>query len=62
MQADFYLPWKCENERHTCEKCKYKLVMKRRLQIQKIHEEERAKSKQPLSQGTIPLIPKPANA
>ncbi|XP_004497173.1 NADH dehydrogenase [ubiquinone] 1 beta subcomplex subunit 7 [Cicer arietinum] len=61
-QAEFYLPWKCENERHSYEKCEYELVMERMLQMQKIREQEKATSKQPLSQGTIPLIPKPANA
>ncbi|KAK8484165.1 hypothetical protein V6N13_026089 [Hibiscus sabdariffa] len=35
-QAEFYLPWKCENERHTYEKCEYELVMERMLQMQKI--------------------------
>lgn len=59
-QAEFYLPWKCENERHSYEKCEYELVMERLLQMQKIREQ----SKQPLTEstGTIPLIPKPANA
>ncbi|KAK4799755.1 hypothetical protein SAY86_025120 [Trapa natans] len=59
-QAEFYLPWKCEAERHVYEKCEYELVMERMLQMQKIREQEaNAKSKQP--QG-IPLIPKIANA
>ena len=61
-QSEFYLPWKCENERHSYEKCEYELVMERMLQMQKIRENEKANSKQPLTQGTIPLIPKPANA
>lgn len=62
-QAEFYLPWKCENERHSYEKCEYELVMERMLQMQKIRENQNANSKQPVTQGAaIPLIPKPANA
>ncbi|KAI8538648.1 hypothetical protein RHMOL_Rhmol09G0120900 [Rhododendron molle] len=63
-QSEFYLPWKCEGERHTYEKCEYELVMERMLQMQKIREQEEAKSKQSQKQGTnaIPLIPKTANA
>ncbi|ERN17049.1 NADH dehydrogenase [ubiquinone] 1 beta subcomplex subunit 7 [Amborella trichopoda] len=57
--AEFYLPWKCENERHTYEKCEYELVMERMMQMQKIREEEKLKKKQ--TQG-IPLIPKTADA
>ncbi|KAG6766026.1 hypothetical protein POTOM_030091 [Populus tomentosa] len=59
--AEFFLPWKCENERHIYEKCEYELVMERMLQMQKIREAE-AKLKQSHKQGTIPLIPKTANA
>ncbi|CAA2965334.1 fiber fb11 [Olea europaea subsp. europaea] len=36
----FYLPWKWEAELHTYENCKYDLVKKRMLQIQKIREQE----------------------
>ncbi|KAL4186325.1 hypothetical protein AMTRI_Chr09g13580 [Amborella trichopoda] len=57
--AEFYLPWKCENERHTYEKCEYELVMERMMQMQKIREEEKLKKKH--TQG-IPLIPKTADA
>ncbi|GLT27712.1 hypothetical protein SLA2020_026900 [Shorea laevis] len=61
-RAEFYLPWKCEVERHTYEKCEYELVMERMLKMQKIREEE-AKLKRAQKQGgTIPLIPKPAHA
>ncbi|KAJ9135643.1 hypothetical protein P3X46_032798 [Hevea brasiliensis] len=61
-QAEFYLPWKCENERHVYEKCEYELVMERMLKMQKIREEE-AKLKQAQKHGSpIPLIPKTANA
>jgi NADH dehydrogenase (ubiquinone) 1 beta subcomplex subunit 7 len=59
--AEFFLPWKCESERHIYEKCEYELVMERMLQMQKIREAE-AKLKQSHKQGTIPLIPKTANA
>lgn len=61
--AELFLPWKCENERHTYEKCEYELVMERMLQMQKIRqrEEERLKQQKTLN-GGIPLIPSPANA
>ncbi|CAK8574172.1 unnamed protein product [Lathyrus sativus] len=62
-QSEFYLPWKCENERHSYEKCEYELVMERMLQMQKIREKAKENDKQSLTQGgAIPLIPKPANA
>ncbi|KAG6477793.1 hypothetical protein ZIOFF_061224 [Zingiber officinale] len=45
--AEFFLPWKCENERHVYEKCEYELIMERMLQMQKIRElEERKKAQQ----------------
>ncbi|MED6107557.1 hypothetical protein PIB30_015088 [Stylosanthes scabra] len=60
-QAELYLPWKCENERHSYEKCQYELVMERMLQMQKIREQ--SSLKEPQSKGAaIPLIPKTANA
>ncbi|CAM8936353.1 unnamed protein product [Rhodiola kirilowii] len=59
-QSEFYLPWKCENERHVYEKCAYELVMERMLKMQKIREQE-AELKQAKKQG-ISLIPKTANA
>ncbi|GMY18069.1 NADH dehydrogenase [ubiquinone] 1 beta subcomplex subunit 7 [Fagus crenata] len=55
-QAELYLPWKCETERHSYEKCEYELVMERMLKMQKIREQE-AKLKRPIS-----LIPNTANA
>ncbi|XP_074565582.1 NADH dehydrogenase [ubiquinone] 1 beta subcomplex subunit 7 [Curcuma longa] len=59
--AEFFLPWKCENERHVYEKCEYELVMERMLQMQKIRElEERKKAQQ--IQGAGGVIPSPANA
>lgn len=60
-QAEYFLPWKCENERHTYEKCEYELVMERMLQMQKIREAQ-SKQKQGVQQQPIPLIPKTANA
>jgi NADH dehydrogenase (ubiquinone) 1 beta subcomplex subunit 7 len=56
--TEFYLPWKCENERHAYEKCEYELVMERMLQMQKIRALQEAKNKgtQP---GSVPL-PAPA--
>lgn len=62
-QSQFFLPWKCEDERHSYEKCEYELVMERMLKMQKIRENQ-AKLKQTHTQGgpTIPLIPKTANA
>ena len=58
-QAELYLPWKCENERHSYEKCEYELVMERMLQMQKIREKQDSQAK---SKQGIPLIPKTANA
>jgi NADH dehydrogenase (ubiquinone) 1 beta subcomplex subunit 7 len=55
-QAELYLPWKCETEHHSYEKCKYELVMERMVKMQKICEQE-AKLKHPIS-----LIPSTANA
>ncbi|KAL1222683.1 NADH dehydrogenase [ubiquinone] 1 beta subcomplex subunit 7 [Cardamine amara subsp. amara] len=49
-QAEFYLPWKCEDERHVYEKCEYELVMERMLAMKKIREEE-ALAKQNKLQG-----------
>ena len=60
-QAELYLPWKCENERHSFEKCQYELLMERMLQMQKI--KERASLNPPQSKGiAFPVIPKTANA
>ncbi|KAK8934561.1 NADH dehydrogenase [ubiquinone] 1 beta subcomplex subunit 7 [Platanthera zijinensis] len=62
---EFYLPWKCEVERHGYEKCEYELVMERMLQMQKIREleERRKKAGQTQPQGAgIPIIGSTANA
>ncbi|KAG4907423.1 hypothetical protein JHK82_056082 [Glycine max] len=57
-QAEFYLPWKCQDQRHSYEKCQYELVMERMLQMQKIREhQQNPNAKQPLI-----ALPKPANA
>nr|GMD15445.1 NADH dehydrogenase [ubiquinone] 1 beta subcomplex subunit 7 [Ipomoea batatas] len=61
-QAELYLPWKCENERHSYEKCEYELVMERMLQMQKIRQQEAAHLKHGGAQQSIPLAPKTANA
>ncbi|KAK3442479.1 NADH dehydrogenase [ubiquinone] 1 beta subcomplex subunit 7 [Eucalyptus grandis] len=65
-QAEYYLPWKCEGERHSYEKCEYELVMERMLKMQKIRQEQESRLKQHhpggLQQPAVPLIPKPANA
>lgn len=58
-QAEYYLPWKCENERHSYEKCEYELVMERMLQMQKLRQQQKNPQQ---SQSSIPLIPKTANA
>ncbi|KAJ0974502.1 hypothetical protein J5N97_016467 [Dioscorea zingiberensis] len=62
--AEFYLPWKCESDRHAYEKCEYELVMERMIQMQKIRElEEKKKAGAKLPQGSpIPLIPSTANS
>ncbi|KAG9442452.1 hypothetical protein H6P81_018306 [Aristolochia fimbriata] len=52
--AEFYLPWKCENERHVYEKCEYELVMERMLKMQKIREAEKLKQQQKQGIGLIP--------
>ncbi|KAL0409072.1 UNVERIFIED_CONTAM: NADH dehydrogenase [ubiquinone] 1 beta subcomplex subunit [Sesamum radiatum] len=59
-QAEFYLPWKCEAERHTYEKCEYELVMEDAADA----EDPRAGSavEVPQSAQSIPLAPKTANA
>ncbi|XP_010527841.1 PREDICTED: NADH dehydrogenase [ubiquinone] 1 beta subcomplex subunit 7-like [Tarenaya hassleriana] len=59
-QAEFYLPWKCEDERHVYEKCEYELVMERMLAMQKIREEQ-AKQKKHQASG-VPLGARTANA
>nr|GMC80933.1 NADH dehydrogenase [ubiquinone] 1 beta subcomplex subunit 7-like [Ipomoea batatas]GMD13748.1 NADH dehydrogenase [ubiquinone] 1 beta subcomplex subunit 7-like [Ipomoea batatas]GMD19808.1 NADH dehydrogenase [ubiquinone] 1 beta subcomplex subunit 7-like [Ipomoea batatas]GMD20966.1 NADH dehydrogenase [ubiquinone] 1 beta subcomplex subunit 7-like [Ipomoea batatas]GMD71593.1 NADH dehydrogenase [ubiquinone] 1 beta subcomplex subunit 7-like [Ipomoea batatas] len=53
---------KCENERHSYEKCEYELVMERMLQMQKIRQQEAAHLKHGGAQQSIPLAPKTANA
>ncbi|XP_057947864.1 NADH dehydrogenase [ubiquinone] 1 beta subcomplex subunit 7 [Malania oleifera] len=58
--AEFYLPWKCETERHSYEKCEYEIVMERMLKMQKIREEQK-RLKQAQKQP-IPLVPNTANA
>ncbi|KAM3316141.1 hypothetical protein ACQJBY_034330 [Aegilops geniculata] len=58
--AEFYLPWKCEPERHSYEKCQYELVMERMLQMQKIREAQAgAKVKGSVTIG-VPLAPSTA--
>ncbi|KAL5209567.1 hypothetical protein ABZP36_005190 [Zizania latifolia] len=57
--AEYYLPWKCEPERHSYEKCQYELVMERMLQMQKIREAQGAKAKGGATIG-VPLIPSAA--
>ena len=57
--AEYYLPWKCEPERHAYEKCQYELVMERMIQMQKIREAQEAKSKGAATIG-VPLIPSTA--
>uniref|UniRef100_A0A7N0UK27 NADH dehydrogenase [ubiquinone] 1 beta subcomplex subunit 7 n=1 Tax=Kalanchoe fedtschenkoi TaxID=63787 RepID=A0A7N0UK27_KALFE len=49
-QKEYYLPWKCEDERHVYEKCEYELVMERMLAMQKIREKE-GKLKQGIPMG-----------
>uniref|UniRef100_UPI001CB99FB1 NADH dehydrogenase [ubiquinone] 1 beta subcomplex subunit 7 n=1 Tax=Erigeron canadensis TaxID=72917 RepID=UPI001CB99FB1 len=38
-QAEYFLPWKCVDERHTYEKCEYELVMERMIQMQKLKQQ-----------------------
>ncbi|KAF2005716.1 hypothetical protein P154DRAFT_518434 [Amniculicola lignicola CBS 123094] len=39
-QDEFYLPWKCENERHSYEKCQYEEF---KLRVAKMDELRAAK-------------------
>ncbi|RYR03848.1 hypothetical protein Ahy_B06g083228 isoform C [Arachis hypogaea] len=38
-QAEFYLPWKCENESHSYEKCQYELLMERMFRCRRSRNE-----------------------
>lgn len=42
-RENFYLPWKCEHERHAYELCEYK-EYKRRLAIAKAEKEKSEKA------------------
>ncbi|KAL1993741.1 hypothetical protein VTN49DRAFT_2410 [Thermomyces lanuginosus] len=35
-QKEFYLPWKCETERHTYEKCQYEEFKKRVAKMEEL--------------------------
>lgn len=54
---EYYLPWKCENERHTYEKCEYELFMERVRKMEKIKKEAKLQNKKPLQ-----LLAEQANA
>ncbi|KAL2902021.1 NADH dehydrogenase [ubiquinone] 1 beta subcomplex subunit 7, partial [Bienertia sinuspersici] len=43
-QSEFYLPWKCENERYSYKKCEYELVMMRMLLMLKMRKQHEVKS------------------
>ena len=58
--SEFYLPWKCEPERHAYEKCQYELVMERMLQMQKIREAQGAAKVKGGATIGVPLIPSTA--
>ncbi|CAK9221238.1 unnamed protein product [Sphagnum troendelagicum] len=36
----FYLPWKCEDERHAYERCEYHLFLLRMKKMQEIRESQ----------------------
>ncbi|KAL2926360.1 NADH dehydrogenase [ubiquinone] 1 beta subcomplex subunit 7 [Bienertia sinuspersici] len=38
--SEFYLPWKCENECHSYEKCEYELVIERMLLTLKMRQQQ----------------------
>ena len=44
---ELYLPWKCEAERHTYEKCEYELVMERMLRCRRSASWRRGRSSRP---------------
>lgn len=54
---EYYLPWKCENERHTYEKCEYELFMERVRKMEKIRKEAKLQNKHPMQ-----LLAEHANA
>ncbi|KAM0919733.1 hypothetical protein ACQ4PT_007910 [Festuca glaucescens] len=58
--SEFYLPWKCEPERHAYEKCEYELVMERMLKMQKIREAQAAGKVKGGTTIGVPLIPSTA--
>ncbi|XP_073394934.1 NADH dehydrogenase [ubiquinone] 1 beta subcomplex subunit 7-like [Physcomitrium patens] len=37
-QDTFYLPWKCEDERHGYEKCEYDLFLQRMKKMQEMRQ------------------------
>ncbi|GLJ52617.1 hypothetical protein SUGI_1119820 [Cryptomeria japonica] len=45
---EFYLPWKCEHDRHTYEKCEYELFMERVRKMQKIRKEAKLLGRDPM--------------
>lgn len=45
----FYLPWKCEDERHGYEKCEYEIFLQRMRKMQ----EARQSQQQPQSQAQL---------
>eukprot|EP01018_Ginkgo_biloba_P031493 Gb_22852 [translate_table: standard] len=54
---EYYLPWKCVDERHTYEKCEYELFMERVRKMEKIRKEAKLQQKQ-----GIQLMPEHATA
>lgn len=39
-QDTFYLPWKCEDQRHGYEKCEYDLFLHRMKKMQEIRQQQ----------------------
>ncbi|ORX90007.1 hypothetical protein K493DRAFT_318268 [Basidiobolus meristosporus CBS 931.73] len=45
-EASWYLPWKCEDERHGYEKCQYDDYMRRFRNMQKLKRKQELEEKQ----------------
>lgn len=43
----FYLPWKCEDERHGYEKCEYEIFLQRMRKMQEARQSQQQQQPQP---------------
>ena len=49
-QETFYLPWKCEDQRHGYEKCEYELFLERMKKMQEIRQQGKTPQAIPATQ------------